>query len=244
MKAYHAVPGYHAVAVRICAFLAGLLAALAAAACNRTPARAPEPAAPRPKIEARESYRPPADGRLTAAQVEKYLAVWKHVPEPTPPPGLRATPYAGRTAALGDVTEAATPDVRVARDQGWSAGEYLWVRERILEAEAARTAAKLNADVLAMLEKTLADLKAHLGAATDEGSRTLLNEQIASFSDEAARVRREAAAHEPEAVRANLRTLEPFRGKLDAIRDQIDRVYAVVSGAPPPKRPRESRPAR
>jgi hypothetical protein len=57
-------------------------------------------------------------------------------------------------------------------------------------------------------------------------------------------VRREAAEKEPDAVRANVRTLEPFRGKLDAIRDQIDRVYAVASGVTPPKRAKEPRPAK
>ncbi len=225
-------------------FLAPALLALSVG-CARTPARPSESAAPAPRrAEPRQTYRPPADGRLTAQQVERYLAVWKHVPPPTPGEELRPTPFAGRTAALGDVTEAMAPDVKVARDQGWNTAEYLWVRERILEAEAARTTAKLNEDVLAMLERTLAELRGRAAAAPDQGSRTLLNEQIASFSDEAARVRREAAVKEPETVRANVRTLEPFRGKLDAVRDQIDRVYAVASGATPPKRAREPRPVR
>jgi len=227
--------------VRISRTLAGALAALCAA-CARTPARTPPPAAPRPPAaEARQTYRPPADGRLGTKQVERYLAVWKHVPPPTPGETLRPTPFAGRTAALGDVTEAMAPDVKVARDQGWNTAEYLWVRERILEAEAARTTERLNENVLAMLDRTLSGLKARAAAAPDEGSRRLLQEQIAAFSDEATRVRREAAVPEPESVRANERVLEPFRDKLDAIRDQIDRVYAVASGSTPPKHAREPR---
>lgn len=226
--------------------LAGSLATLVAVACARNAPPAPEPAAPRTasRAEPRDSYRPPADGRLAAKQVERFLAVWKHVPAAAPGEPLRPTPYPGRTVLLGDVTEPMTPDTKVARDQGWNTGEYVWVRERILEAEAARLSAKLNEDVLAMLERTLADLKGRVASAPDEGARTLLNEQIASFSDESARVRKEAAVHEPEVVRANLRTLEPFRGKLDAIHDQIDRVYAVAAGANPPKRAPEARPAK
>ena len=217
-----------------------------AVGCARTPARPPEPAvaAPPRRGEPRESYRPPADGRLTAKQVEGYLAVWKHVPPPVPAEAVRATPFAGRTAALGDVTDSMTPDVKVARDQGWSSGEYLWVRERVLEAEAARMTARMHEDALAMLERTVADLKARAASAPDEGSRTLLNEQVAEFSAEAARVRAESGVHESEPVRANMRALEPFRGRLDAIRDQIDRVYAVAAGANPPKRVKETRPPR
>jgi hypothetical protein len=224
--------------VRISRTLAFVLAWMPAA-CGRVPARAPEraaPAAERP-AETRQTYRPPADGRLSAKQVERYMAVWKHVPAPPSAETLRPTPFAGRVAALGDVTDSPTPDVKVALDQGWNEGEYLWVRERILEAEAAHTTARLNENVLAMLERTIADLETRAAAATDEGSRTLLKEQIAAFSDERARVRREGGEREPETVRANVRTLEPYRGKLDAMKSQIDRVWAVASGTPPRHEP-------
>ena len=67
-------------------------------------------------------------------------------------------------------------EVRAARSLSVPVDEYLWVRERILEAEAASLTAKLNADVLALLEKTLASLRERRSAAPDEASRRRLDE--------------------------------------------------------------------
>ena len=114
--------------------------------------------------------------------------------------------------------------------------EYLWVRERVLEAEAAAVTAKLNADILVLLEKTLASLRERRAAAPDEPSRQILDEQIASFSAEAARVKREAGEKEPESVRANMKVLEPHRPRLSAIADELAQVRLAAATPPaPPK---------
>ena len=93
----------------------------------------------------------------------------------------------------------------------------------MLEAEAATMTARLNASALAMLEKTLADLKARRSDAADEGSRKLLAEQTAQFEAEAERVRRESKVRETDAVRANMKTLEPYRARLAAAQDALEK---------------------
>ena len=133
---------------------------------------------------------------------------------------------------MGDAVDGVAPDIASARLQKASVEEYLWIKERILEAEAARMTARLDADVLEMLERTLADLRVTRTKASDEGSRTLLSEQIANFEAEAARTRREAREKEPESVRANLHILEPYRARLDALQDQIDSVLPAAGGSP------------
>jgi hypothetical protein len=118
--------------------------------------------------------------------------------------------------------------------------EFLWVKERVLEAEAAAMTAHLNSSVLAMLDRTLADLKARKADAADEGSRKLVGEQIANFEAEAERVRRESREKEPDSIRANMKTLEPFRARLTAAHEALDR--PLLSPAKEPTRTTAGKP--
>ncbi len=200
------------------AFSFCVLAAVGGCGRRETPA---EPAAvPTPAHATdilHETYRPPADGRLTPRQVELYLAVLERLRLRGPGTQVRLIPE----------------DVVAARDTGFNVEEYLWVKERVLEAEAASLAAAQNARVLAMLERTLSDLKARRVSAADEGSKKLLSEQISAFEADAERTRREAREREPDAVRANMKTLEPFRARLAALSPRASPVPEPVRSAGP-----------
>jgi hypothetical protein len=189
---------------------------------------APPSAAPLPRAGAsRDVYRPPADGRVTPAQVEIYLGVLDRV---------RLDRKAGKTPPSTDPLTSVPPDLAAARARGVNTEEFLWVKERVLEAEAAAMTAHMNASVLAMLDRTAADLKARKADAADDGSRKLIAEQAANFEAEAERVRRESREKEPESVRANVKTLEPFRSRLAAAHEALDRPL-LPSGAKEPNRP-------
>ena len=164
--------------------------------------------------EPRDVYKPPADGRVTAAQVEMFLSVLDRVRLDLR--GEKPTPAA-------DPLSSVSADVAAARARGVNVEEFLWVKERVLEAEAAIMTVRLNAAALAMLEKTLADLKARRADAADEGSRKLLAEQTAQFEAEAERVRRESKVRESDAVRSNMKTLEPYRSRLVAAQDALEK---------------------
>lgn len=168
----------------------------------------------------RAGFKPAADGLVTSKQVEMYLKVLER---------LRARKSAGEA---GDALEAAAADAKAAREAGADLDEYLWVKERILEAEASVMTDKLNADVLAMLEKTLGDLRARREKTQDEASRKLLGEQIASFEAEVERTRREAREKEPESVRANALLLQAFRGRLHAQQAELERLVPVAPPTP------------
>lgn len=175
----------------------------------------PPSVAPLPRAGAsRDVYRPPADGRLTPPQVESYLGVLDRV---------RLDRKAGKTLPPSDPLTSVPADLAAARARGLNTEEYLWVKERVLEAEAAAMTARLNASVLAMLDKTLADLKARKADAADEGSRRLIADQITNFAAEADRVRHESREKEPDSVRANVKTLEPFRARLSSAHEALDR---------------------
>ncbi len=170
--------------------------------------------APLSRAETRDVYRPPADGRVTAAQVENYLSILDRVRLDLR--GVRPTPS-------GDPLTTVPADVAAARARGVNVEEFLWVKERVLEADAAAMTARLNASALAFLEKTLADLKARRGDAADEGSRKLLAEQTAQFEAEAERIRRESKQREPDSVRANMKTLEPLRARLTGAQEALEK---------------------
>lgn len=211
---------------------AGLLAALALGACrDGTPPAGGPPESRRSAAAGREGYRPPADGILTAAQVQAFVKVREATVRALSTPGGRA-PLEGEEG-ISDASEARAAEVRAARSLSVPVEEHFWVRERILEAEAADLTAKLNADVLALLERTLASLRNRRPAAPDDASRQLLDEQIATFEAEAARVRREAGEKEPESVRANLKVLAPFRGRLSAIADELAQLESPAKAGGP-----------
>ncbi len=205
-----------------------LFAAAALAGCGGSDApTAPPSAAPLPRPGAsRDVYRPPADGRVTPQQVETYLGVVDR---------MRLDRKAGKTPASTDPLTSVPADVAAARARGVNTEEFLWVKERVLEAEAAAMTARLNASVLAMLDRTLGDLRARRADAADEGSRKLVAEQIANFEAEAERVRRESREKEPDSVRANMKTLEPFRGRLAAADEAMDRPLLPSAAKEPPR---------
>jgi hypothetical protein len=164
--------------------------------------------------EPRDVYKPPADGRVTVAQVEMFLSVLDRV---------RLDRRGKRPTPGFDPLSSVPADVAAARARSVNVEEFLWVKERVLEAEAAAMTARLNAAALAMLEKTLADLNARRADAADEGSRKLIAEQTAQFEAEAERVRRESRVRESDAVRSNMKTLEPYRSRLAAAQDAIEK---------------------
>lgn len=182
----------------------------------------------------REGYRPPADAILTAAQVEDFLKVREATVRTFSSPG-EPVPLEG-DEGISRATLARASEMRAARQLAVPPEEYLWVRERILEAEAAAATARLNADVLALLDRTLASLRDRRPSAPDEASRQLLEEQIASFEAEAVRVRREAAEKEPESIRANEKVLAPYRERISAISEELAELRAAAPAlAPAPK---------
>ena len=175
----------------------------------------------------RAAFRPPSDGLLKKVQAETYTAVLERAVKSLPARPAEK-PGDGTPSALADEDPLLAPDLAAARSMKLDEEEFLWVRERVLEAEAAEMATRLNGDVLAMFDRTLADLRQRRATAADAGSRQLIDEQIATFEAEGARVRKEAAEPEPEQVRANARILQPYRGRIGALQAELDRSLAAL----------------
>ena len=226
------------------AFLLGLALALGAnAGCGRgqetrtpvAPAGVPAQAGEALPV----SFRPPPDGLLRKEQAERYVSVLEAAVKVSRPADAAGAAGHGPGSALVDEDPLVAPDLAAARRAGFPEEEFLWVRERILEAEASAMNAKLNGDVLAMLEKTLSDLHARRSAAADAPSRQLVDEQIAGFETEKGRIQTEAAEPEPSQVKGNLRVLEPYRARIAALQTELDHSLAALrpqrKGTPAPR---------
>lgn len=121
--------------------IAFLLAALGCRGSSPAPAPAPTaPAEPTPAATpARPAFQPPADGRLTAAQVEMFIEVQKKTRELADPTRAAAAAAAAATQPA-EIAALAIADVRAAEQLGHDPDEYRWVQERIAEARPARSA--------------------------------------------------------------------------------------------------------
>jgi hypothetical protein len=103
------------------------------AACQRSPQSAPATgevrAASAPPVAASwHAFEPPDDGRLTAAQVERYVAVRRRavaLSMASPSPGAAATDR---------LVDFAVSERRAVNDLGQDIDEYRWVSARIAEA--------------------------------------------------------------------------------------------------------------
>jgi hypothetical protein len=147
-----------------------LLAVLLTASCREAgeqaaPAGAPAPA---PLLESVESaeFEPPADGRLTAGQVERYLAVRERGRE------LREA---------GGPDARTTAELRAAVGLGVNPKEYRWGEERVREARLARAARAMEERLEAGRRRHLERLERDLEAAKTGGEREEARRRIDAF---------------------------------------------------------------
>src|SRR5262245_36349937 len=139
-----------------------------------------------------QSFVPPSDGKLTAAQVEQYIAVRRRALQ-----RFRAgKPGASLVSTLTEITEAET---RAAGELGRDVAEYRWVQARISEVSSPALP-EGSADVLKAIEASAMMRSAELQKAAADERRV------------AAPVAADAAA-----TAFNRSVIEPFRSELEAV---------------------------
>ncbi len=187
----------------------------AAVACGGDAPVSRAPAAP----AAERPYRPPADGRLTEHQVQAYVAA------------TRALAARGGRAAPRDAIAPGAPPARLDGDEGVAfdgkpAGEeYLWVRQKVLEAEM-RLDEKASARREAEIDrKTAESLRETASASTDPSTRDSLAHEIGDLE-------RRAAEREKDARKAG----DPSETADDALVARYRRPLAESRLAPPARR--------
>jgi hypothetical protein len=173
-------------------------------------------------------YTPPADGRLTDGQVRMYLLVRERECRIREAAALEAQ---GRRAAA---------DLRAAQEVKVNPKQYAWVRERVLEAEAAATTQALYQRMAAGREQLLARMRRDRDALTDPARRAAAEREIDDW-------KRGLQAAEPPvapAVRANVALLARYREPLARLRALEERALAAAAGMETPAASGATPPAR
>jgi len=216
------------------AAVAVLALAMPAAGCRRPDDRAAiqerlhgKGAAEVVREAAAARYTPPLDGRLTDTQVRMYLSVRERECRIREAAALEAQRQ--REAAAGAAAGAAA-DLRAAQELRVNPKEYAWVREQVLEAEAAATSQTLNQRMAAGREQLLARMRRDRDALTDPERRAAAEREIEDW-------KRGLQASEPPlvpAVRANVALLARFREPLARLRVLEERALAAAAGLEAP----------
>lgn len=189
-----------------------------------TPSQGPiraltQPTKPQP---ADEAFSPPSGALLTSSDVTLYLGVLREtVRLSVPRTPTTADPGAVPLSSLAGEGQGGTPDVAAARRLGIRIEQYLWIRERVLEASAAEASARLDRESQADLERAIAELEARRAVAPDDDSKKLIESQIEIFSAEASRLKKEAGVAAPESIRRNIELLRPSMPEIQTLQNQL-----------------------
>jgi hypothetical protein len=211
---------------------------LAAGGCDQ-----PSPVTARPGSQTQskrvstsdDAFPPPGDGRLEKQDVDFYLRVLREAVRlgavKNPKPGDSANVP---LSSLAGEDQGGTPDVAAARKLGLRVEQYLWIRERVLEAGAAESNAQLDRSALADLEASLAELAKRRDSAPDDASRKLIEGQIEVFSAEAGRLKKEASAPVPANIRANIELIRPHQADLVTLQTEVLENQQLLDPLPSP----------
>ena len=161
-------------------------------------------------------YAVPADGRLVDGQVRMYLREREcRIRE------AAALEAQGSRAAAGGAA-----DLRAAQEVKVNPREYAWVRERVVEAEAAATTQALYQKMAAGREQLLARMRRDRDALTDPAQRAAAEREVEDW-------KRGLQAPEPpvaQGVRANIALLARYREPLARLRALEERALAAAAG--------------
>jgi hypothetical protein len=189
------------------------------------------------KSVADDEYTPPADGRLTDAQVQMYLKVReqekkiaqvakeelkKHADKAKESGEKSLSGMMEGLKGLGSVADMATADIRAAKDLGFNTQEYLWVKQQVLEASTSDMAAKAAAAVSANFDAAYAQAKKAYDEAKDEQTRKLYAEMLAGY-EKSKQEMSQSAEPQNTATAHNRQLLSKYENTLNALATELSK---------------------
>lgn len=146
---------------------------------------------------AKDEYTPPADGRLTEAQVQMYLKVRehekkiaqvakdemkKHADDAKAKGDKSISGMLDGFKALGSAADLMTADIRAAKDLGFNTQEYLWVKQQVLAASTSQMAEAFSQSVEQNFDKAYNDAKKAHDEASDEQTKKMYADVMAGYA--------------------------------------------------------------
>ena len=192
-------------------------------------------------------YHPPADGRLTEAQVKMYLDVRQReqqirevafrerqeAGEPAPADsGQDQLAYVEALKTVGDqpgFADIATADLRAAQELGFNPKEYGWVKERVLEAQMQETALALSQQIAQSRQQVLAQLDQRRRETTDPVQKAQIERQIEDLNKN---VQAASIAAADPVRQANAGLLARYKDDLARLQTEDQRISHQLQSRP------------
>ncbi len=182
------------------------------------------------KEVADDKYDPPADGKLTDAQVRMYLKVREHEKQIAQVARDEAKKHAeeakkagekslsGMMAGLktlGSVADMVTADIRAAKDLGYNTQEYLWVKQQILTVSTTAMAEKMNEALTTNLDQAYAQAKKAYDEASDDTTKKMYADVLAGYDKQRQEMKQQQAQEDP-AVAHNRQLVKKYENEINA----------------------------
>ncbi len=177
-----------------------------------------------------DKYTPPADGKLTDAQVQMYLKVREHEKQIAQVAKQELQQHSDAAKKAGDksvggmveglkglssLSEFVTADIRAAKDLKYNTQEYLWVKGKVLEASTSAAAEKMAAAMNANMDASYQQIKKSYDEAKDAQTKKVYGDMLANFEKSKQEMAQKKEKEDP-ALAYNRQLLSKYEGALNA----------------------------
>jgi hypothetical protein len=190
------------------------------------------------KDVSKDKYEPPADGKLTDAQMQMYLKVRGHERDIAQVARKEAQAHADAAKKAGDKSIAGmiegfktmgsaadmlTADIRAAKDLGYNTQEYLWVKSQVLAASSAAMMSKMAEATNASMDSAYAQMKKSYDEAKDDQSKKMYKEMIDNYDKQRADMKKDSVANLSPSVAYNQQLISKYDGALNALATEMSK---------------------
>jgi hypothetical protein len=186
------------------------------------------------KEVAEDTYDPPADGKLTEAQMTMYLKVREEekkiarvAKEEAKQHAQKAEKAGEKSLAgmiqgfktLGSVADLMTADLRAAKQLGYNSQEYLWVKEQVLAVSGAAIADQMSQAISSQMDAAIQQAKKARDEATDEATKKMYTDMLASYEQNKTEMAQQQDAD--PALAHNRTIVKKYQNELNAYADEL-----------------------
>ncbi len=182
-----------------------------------------------------DTYEPPADGKLSDAQVQMYLKVREkevaiaQVAREEAKKHAAAAEKAGEKSlsgmmaglkTLGSAADMFTADIRAAKELGFNTQEYLWVKGQVLAASTSAMGEKMQESLAAQMDSAHAQMKKSYDEATDDQTRAMYKQMLDGYEQSKKEMAASQEQQEPD-VKHNRQLLAKYENALNAFATEL-----------------------
>lgn len=189
------------------------------------------------KEVADDKYTPPADGKLTDAQVQMYLKVRDHEKQIAQVARAEAQKHADAAKkegehsisgmmegfkTMGAAAQMLTADIRAAKDLHYNTQEYLWVKTQILGASVSAMTSQTTNAINASMDASYQQMKKSYDEAKDEQTKKMYADMLANMDKQRQEMQSQQQKEDP-AIAYNRQLLSKYENALNALTSEASK---------------------